>query len=33
MLPKLTFLEAVGVYSLWVPIHHYLNTFGKDNVE
>ena len=33
ILPKLTFLEAVGLYCLWTPIHHFLNTFGKDNIE
>ena len=33
MLPKLSFLQAVGVYCLWTPIHHFLNTFGKDNIE
>ena len=33
MLPKLTFLEAVGVYCLWTPLHHFLNTIGKDNIE
>ena len=33
VLPKLTFLEAVGIYCLWTPIHHFLNTIGKDNIE
>jgi hypothetical protein len=33
MLPKLTFLEAVGVYCLWTPLHHFLNTFSKDNTD
>jgi hypothetical protein len=33
VLPKLTFLEAVGVYCLWTPLHHFLNTIGKDNIE
>jgi len=33
VLPKLTFLESVGVYCIWTPIHHYLNTIGKDNIE
>jgi hypothetical protein len=33
VLPKISFLEAVGVYCLWTPLHHYFNTFGKDNVE
>jgi len=33
VLPKLTFLEAIGVYCLWTPIHHFLNTIGKDNIE
>jgi hypothetical protein len=30
--PKLNFLEAVGVYCLWTPIHHGLNSIfnGKD---
>lgn len=31
MLPKLSFLEAIGVYCIWTPIHHYLSSFGKDN--
>lgn len=25
-LPQLNFLEAVGVYCLWTPLHHGLNT-------
>jgi hypothetical protein len=29
----LTFLEAVGVYCLWTPLHHFLNTFSKDNTD
>jgi hypothetical protein len=33
MLPKISFLEAVGVYCLWTPLHHYFNTIGKDNIE
>jgi hypothetical protein len=33
ILPKINFLEAVGIYCLWTPLHHYLNTIGKDNVE
>lgn len=33
ILPHLNFLEAVGVYCLWTPIHHFLNTFGKDNTD
>ena len=24
--PKLNFLEAVGVYCLWTPLHHGLNS-------
>ena len=30
--PKLNFLEAVGVYCLWTPLHHGLNAIfnGKD---
>jgi hypothetical protein len=31
ILPKLSFLEAVGVYCIWTPIHHYFNSFEKDN--
>lgn len=33
-LPKLNFLEAVGVYCLWTPLHHGLNSMinGK-NIE
>ena len=26
VLPQLNFLEAVGVYCLWTPLHHGLNT-------
>ena len=26
VLPKLNFLEAVGVYCLWTPLHHGLNS-------
>jgi len=33
MLPKLNFLEAIGVYCIWTPIHHYLGSIGKDNIE
>ena len=33
ILPKLTFSEAVGIYCLWTPLHHFLNTIGKDNLE
>ena len=33
VLPNLTFLEAVGVYCIWTPLHHYFNTVGKDNIE
>jgi hypothetical protein len=33
VLPKVSFLEAVGIYCLWTPIHHFLNTFEKDNGE
>jgi hypothetical protein len=32
-LPHLNFLEAVGVYCLWTPIHHFFNTLGKDNTD
>jgi len=32
-LPHLNFLEAIGLYCLWTPIHHFLNTIGKDNIE
>lgn len=30
--PKLNFLEAVGVYCLWTPLHHGLNSIinGKN---
>jgi hypothetical protein len=31
VLPKLSFLEAIGVYCIWTPIHHYFNSFEKDN--
>jgi len=31
VLPKLNFLEAVGLYCIWTPIHHFLSSFKKDN--
>lgn len=31
VLPKLNFLEAVGLYCIWTPIHHLLSSFQKDN--
>jgi hypothetical protein len=33
ILPHLNFLEAVGVYCLWTPIHHFLIGLGKDNTD
>ena len=33
VLPKLSFLEAVGIYCLWTPIHHFLGSFEKDNLD
>jgi len=32
ILPHLNFLEAVGVYCLWTPIHHGINSLvnGKE---
>ena len=33
VVPDLNFLEAVGVYCIWTPIHHFLNSFGKDNTD
>lgn len=30
---KLNFLEAIGVYCIWTPIHHYLSSFGKDETD
>ena len=30
-LPKLNFLEAVGVYCLWTPINHFLLSFTGRN--
>lgn len=32
-IPNLSFLEGIGIYCLWTPIHHFLNSFGKDNIE
>jgi hypothetical protein len=32
-LPHLNFLEAIGLYCLWTPIHHFFNSIGKDNKE
>jgi len=31
VLRKLNFLEAVGLYCIWTPIHHLLTSFQKDN--
>jgi hypothetical protein len=33
ILPHLNFLEAIGLYCLWTPIHHFFNSIGKDNKE
>jgi hypothetical protein len=33
IIPNVSFLEGVGIYCLWTPIHHYLNTLGKDNTD
>ena len=32
-LPKLNFLEAVGVYCLWTPIHHGINSMVNGKSE
>jgi len=31
--PDLNFLEAVGIYAIWTPIHHSLNSLNKSNNE
>ena len=33
VLPKLSFLEAVGIYCLWTPIHHLLGSLEKDKLD
>lgn len=33
ILPKLNFLEAVGLYCLWTPVHHYLNDIFSSKKE
>ena len=33
IIPNVSFLEGVGIYCLLTPIHHFLNTIGKDNIE
>lgn len=33
IVPDINFLEAVGIYCLWTPVHHYLNSLTqKDNI-
>jgi hypothetical protein len=32
-LPHLNFLEAVGVYCIWTPIHHLILSRSKDSIE
>jgi len=32
-LPKLNFLEAIGVYCLWTPIHNILMRTNEDDYE
>jgi hypothetical protein len=33
IIPDISFLEAVGIYCLWTPIHHYFNSLSqKDNI-
>jgi hypothetical protein len=31
ILPKLNFLEAVGLYCFWIPIHHSVTEGTKSN--
>ena len=31
IIPNLTFLESIGIYCLWTPIHHLFGGIGKDN--
>ena len=31
--PRLNFLEAVGVYCLWTPVHHLFNGLSKNDSE
>jgi hypothetical protein len=26
LIPDINFLEAVGIYCLWTPIHHYISS-------
>jgi hypothetical protein len=30
VVPDLNFLEAVGVYCIWTPIHHAFTTINKE---
>lgn len=29
--PDLNFLEAVGIYAIWTPIHHSFTSLNKNN--
>jgi len=31
--PHLNFLEAVGVYCIWTPVHHLLLSHSKNDIE
>ena len=31
VVPDLNFLEAVGIYAIWTPIHHGFNSINKSN--
>ena len=33
VIPNISFLEGIGIYCLWTPIHHFFNTLGKDNTD
>jgi hypothetical protein len=30
-IPDLNFLESVGIYAIWTPIHHGFNSINKSN--
>jgi hypothetical protein len=31
IIPDLSFLQAVGIYCLWTPIHHYIASITEKN--
>ena len=33
VIPDLNFLESVGIYAIWTPIHHAFNIINKNENE